>query len=118
MMTYGLWPVDMSGNAEPERLWAMFSSANFFDALGVHPILGRGFLPVEGMRPGGAPVVVISYRLWQSYFAGDRSIIGRTVQINKRPYAIIGITPTVFQGPQSGLGPIMGLHFMVVQGFA
>jgi len=117
LMTYALWPVDMTGNAKPERVWAMFSSANFFDALGVHPILGRGFLPVEGTKPGGAPVAVISYRLWQTYFGSDPSIIGRTVQINKRPYAIIGVTPAVFQGPQSGLRADMWLPVMMIQQF-
>jgi predicted permease len=118
LMTYALWPVDMTGNAKPERVWAMFSSANFFDALGVHPILGRGFLPVEGTKPGGAPVVVISYRLWQTNFGSDPSIIGRTVRINKRPYEIIGVTPGVFQGPQSGLRADMWLPVMMVQPFA
>jgi hypothetical protein len=118
LMTYAMWSMDMTGNAKPERVWAMFSSANFFDALGVHPILGRGFLPAEGMRPGGAPFVVISYRLWKIYFRSDPSIIGRTVQINKRPYAIIGVTPAVFQGPQSGLRADMWLRVMRVQQFA
>jgi putative ABC transport system permease protein len=118
LVTYALWPVDMTGNAKPERVWAMFSSANFFDALGVHPILGRGFLPFEGTKPGGAPVVVISYRLWQTYFGSDPSVIGRTVQINKRSYAIIGVTPAVFQGPQSGLRADMWLPLMMVQQFA
>ncbi len=90
----------------------------FFDALDVHPILGRGFLPVEGTKPGGAPVVVISYRLWQTYFGSDPSIIGRTVQINKRPYTIVGVTPALFQGPQSGLRVDMWLPVMMVQQFA
>ena len=118
LMTYALWSMDMAGDTKPERVWGMFASENFFDALGVHPILGRGFLPVDGTKPGGAPVVVISYRLWQTYFGGDSSIIGRTVQINKRPYSIVGVTPAVFQGPQSGLRTDMWLPVMMVQQFA
>jgi predicted permease len=118
LMTYALWSMDMAGDTKPERVWGMFASENFFDALGVHPILGRGFLPVDGTKPGGAPVVVISYRLWQTYFGGDSSIIGRTVQINKRPYSIVGVTPGVFQGPQSGLRTDMWLPVMMVQQFA
>jgi predicted permease len=103
LIVYSLWSVDIAGGAKPERVWAMFSSANYFDALDVHPMLGRGFLPVEGTEPGGAPVVVISHRLWQMHFDSDPSIIGKTIHINKRPYAIIGVTPAVFQGTQSGL---------------
>jgi predicted permease len=103
LIVYTLWSVDIAGSAKPERVWAMFSSANYFDALDVHPLLGRGFLPVEGTKPGGAPVVVISHRLWQMHFASDPSIIGKTIRINKRPYAIVGVTPAVFQGTQSGL---------------
>ena len=118
LMTYAMWSMDMTGNAKPERVWGMFASENFFDALDVHPILGRGFLPVEGTKPGGAPVVVISYRLWQTYFGSDPSIIGRTVQINKRPYTIVGVTPALFQGPQSGLRVDMWLPVMMVQQFA
>lgn len=117
LMTYALWSVDMTGDAKPERIWVMFSSANFFDALGLHPLLGRGFLPTEGAKPGGAPVVVISYRLWQSYFGGDSSIIGRAIQVNKRPYTIVGVTPAVFQGPQSGLRADMWIPVMMAQKF-
>ena len=117
LIVYSLWSVDITGNAKPERIWAMFSSANYFDALGVYPILGRRFLPVEGTKPGGAPVVVISYRLWQAYFGSDPSIIGRTIHINKRPYAIVGVTPAIFQGTQSGLRADMWIPVMMAQQF-
>jgi predicted permease len=117
LFTYSLWSVDMTGNAKPERVWTMFVSANYFDALSVHPILGRGFLPVEGTKPGGAPVVVISYRLWQTYFGGESSIVGRNIQINKRGYTIVGVTPAVFQGTQSGLRADMWIPAMMAQQF-
>ena len=117
LITYSLWSVDMTGNAKPERVWTMFASANYFDALGVHPVLGRGFLPVESTKPGGAPVVVISYRLWQTYFGGESSIVGRNIQINKRPYTIVGVTPPLFQGTQSGLRADMWIPATMVQQF-
>jgi predicted permease len=118
LIVYALWSVDITGSAKPERVWALFSSANYFDALDVHPILGRGFLPVEGTKPGGAPVVVISNRLWQMRFGSDPSIIGKTIHINKRPYAIVGVTPAVFQGTQSGLRADMWIPVVMVQQFA
>jgi predicted permease len=117
LIAYSLWSVDLTGEAKPERVWAMFSSANYLDALGVHPILGRGFLPVEGTKPGGASVAVISYRLWQTRFGSERSIIGRTIQINKRPYTVVGVTPPVFQGTQTGLRADMWIPIMMAQSF-
>ena len=117
LITYALWSVDITGSAKPERVWALFSSANYFDALDVHPILGRGFLPVEGTKPGGAPVVVISNRLWQMHFGSDPSIIGKTIHINKRPYAVVGVAPPVFQGTQSGLRADMWIPVVMAQQF-
>jgi predicted permease len=93
----------LTGAGKPERIYGALASANYFDVLGVRPILGRGFLPAEEQKPGGAPVVVISYGLWQSHFAADRAVLGRTIEINRHPYAIVGVTPRGFQGCKTGL---------------
>jgi predicted permease len=95
--------VSLKGKSKPERLWGMVTSANYFDVLGVRPILGRGFLPEEDKKPGGAPVAVISYRLWQTHFAANPSIVGQSVEINQHPYTIVGVTPAAFQGSQTGV---------------
>jgi predicted permease len=96
-------PISLTGKGKPERLSAMVASANYFDVLGVRPILGRGFLPAEDEKPGGAPVAVISYRLWQTHFASDPNIVGRTIELNQRSYSIVGVTPAAFQGSQTGV---------------
>ncbi len=96
-------PMSLTGKGKPERVWGMVASANYFDVLGVRPILGRGFLPAEDERPGGAPVAVISYRLWQTHFGGNPGVVGQTIEINQHPYTIVGVTPAVFQGSQTGL---------------
>ncbi|MFI5127453.1 MAG: ABC transporter permease [Candidatus Acidiferrales bacterium] len=114
---FQLFSMDITANAKPERAWGVLASADYFDALGIHAVLGRTFLPVEGTKPGGAPVVVISYRLWQTHFGGDRSIIGRVLEVNKHPYTIIGVTPPVFQGTQTGLRADMWMPLMMVQQF-
>lgn len=93
----------LTGTGKPERIYGALTSVNYFDVLGVRPILGRGFLPAEEQKPGGAPVVLISYGLWQSHFTADRSVIGRTIQINRHTYTIVGITPPGFQGCKTGL---------------
>src|SRR5216684_2148702 len=96
-------PMSLTGKGKPERVWGMLTSANYFDVLGVRPILGRGFLPAEDERPGGAPVAVISYRLWQTHFAANPGIVGQTIEINQHAFSIVGVAPAVFQGSQTGL---------------
>src|SRR4029077_455403 len=95
--------ISITGNGKPERIWGMVATANYFDVLGVRPILGRGFLPVEDEKPGGAPVAVISYRLWQTHFGANPEVVGQTIEINQHPYTIVGVTPAVFQSSQTGV---------------
>ena len=96
-------PMSLTGKGKPERFWGTLTSANYFDVLGVRPILGRGFLPAEDQTPGAAPVAVISYRLWQTHFGGNPDILNQTIEINQHPYTIVGVAPAVFQGSQTGL---------------
>jgi putative ABC transport system permease protein len=103
LITYSIWPVDMTGTAKPQRVWVMMVSANYFRFLGVRPILGRGFLPGEDKAAGTAPVAVISYRLWQRDFGAESSVVGRTIQVNHFPYTVVGVAPSAFQGTESGL---------------
>jgi predicted permease len=95
--------MSLTGKSKPERVWGMVASANYFDVLGVRPILGRDFLPEEDEKPGGAPVAVISYRLWQTHFGANANIVGQAIEINHHPYTIVGVTPAVFQGSQTGV---------------
>lgn len=73
-------------------------SANYFDALGVQPILGRGFEPGEDTGRNAHPVTVISYQLWQGRFKGDPQIIGRTQRLNGVMHTIVGVAPQGFYG--------------------
>src|SRR6266403_677260 len=73
-------------------------SANYFDAIGVHPILGRGFEPGEDTGRNAHPVTVISYQMWQDRFHGDPAIIGKTQVLNGLPHTIVGVTPKGFYG--------------------
>jgi putative ABC transport system permease protein len=94
----------LTGSGQPERIYAVLTSANYFDVLGVRPILGRGFLPAEeGGVEGSAAVAVISYDLWQSHFGGDPSVLDRRIQINRYPYTVVGVAPPKFHGCMPGL---------------
>ena len=73
-------------------------SANYFDAIRVHPILGGGFLPDEDSGRNDHPVTVISYQLWQGRFKGDPEIIGKTQRLNGVLHTIVGVAPEGFYG--------------------
>ena len=81
-----------------ERATGGIVSANYFDALGVRPILGRGFRPEEGSGRNAHPVTVISYRTWQDRYGGDPNIISRTQILNGVQHTIIGVAPEKFHG--------------------
>src|SRR5438270_529453 len=84
--------------ARVERTTGSIVSANYFDAIGVLPILGRGFLPGEDVGQSAHPVVVISYRLWQGRFNGDPHIVGKTQRLDGVIHTIIGVAPEGFYG--------------------
>jgi predicted permease len=111
----GTVPMSLTGNDKPERIWGTVATANYFTVLGVRPTLGRGFLPAEDEKPGGAPVAVISYRLWQTHFGANPDIVGRSIEINQRPYTIVGVTPALFQGSQTGLRSEIWVPITMVQ---
>jgi predicted permease len=73
-------------------------SANYFPALGVRLILGRGFEPAEETGRNGHPVTVISYRTWQDRYGGDAHIVGRTQMLNGQEHTIVGVTTAGFNG--------------------
>jgi predicted permease len=73
-------------------------SSNYFDAIGVRPILGRGFEPDEDTGNHAHPVVVISYQLWHDRFNADPAVVGKTQRLNNVPHTIIGVAPQGFNG--------------------
>jgi predicted permease len=95
--------ISITDSRNPERLYGAFVSADYFNVLGIRPILGRGFQPREEENPGGLPAVVISYGLWQSHFGADPSIIGKPIQLERILCTIVGVAPPDFQGCKTGL---------------
>src|SRR5713226_5276516 len=81
-----------------EILTGSIVSTNYFDAIGVHPLLGRGFEPGEDSGRNAHPVTVISYQLWQSRFKGDPAVIGKTQVLAGLPHTIVGVMPKGFYG--------------------
>ena len=89
----------LTGEGQPESITGYRFSANMLGVLGVQPALGRGFRAEED-RPGGPRVVLLSDKLWKRRYAGDRSILGRTITLNGQSYTVIGVMAPDFKHPQ------------------
>jgi predicted permease len=94
-----------AGHGNPSVVWPYIVSGNYFDALGAQPYLGRFIHASEEHGPNSMPEIVLSYALWHSHFHGDRAAVGRTVQINKHPFTIIGVAQPGFRGSELFFAP-------------
>lgn len=91
-------PASLAVGRQAEWVNAEIISAHAFDLLGVKPVLGRAFLPGEDRKAGASPVLIISERLWRRRFGGAASVIGRTVELNRHAFTIVGVAPASFLG--------------------
>ncbi len=87
---------NLSGIVQPETIKGQAVTSNFLSLIGVHPLFGRDFDPSED-KPGATPVVMLTYPLWQSHFAGRRDVIGRSVSLDGRGFTIIAVLPPDFR---------------------
>jgi putative ABC transport system permease protein len=85
----------LTGNSEPDQLWGIRVTSNFFHMFGVTPAVGRDFLPGED-QPGHDQEVILSYRLWQRRYGGDKSLVGKSITIDDKPYTLVGVLPRTF----------------------
>jgi putative ABC transport system permease protein len=84
-------PLNLTGAGQPEQVDVEEVSANFFSVLGVKPMLGRGFVEGESV-PGKGKVVVLSYSLWKSKFAGDPGVLGKSIHLDGQAITVVGVT--------------------------
>jgi putative ABC transport system permease protein len=96
---YRWWSPNLTGVEPPERLQGFLVTANFFDALGMKPIMGRNFTAEEN-QPGKDAVAIITHGLWQRRFGGDPEILNKTVTINTVVRKVIGVMPEDFNFPK------------------
>lgn len=96
----------LNGVGEPEQLRGTRASANFLELLGIHPALGRSFLPEEDQTDRGH-AVILTDSFWRSRFNADRSIVGRSMMLDGTPYTIVGVLPKSFgfTGGMNGFSP-------------
>src|SRR5262245_4691661 len=89
---------DGGARERAEVVWGELVRGNYFDVMGVKPMLGRGFLPEEDLAPNARPAVVISHSLWQRRFNADVGVVGRMIYLNGLPFTVIGVMPQSFLG--------------------
>ncbi|MBI3492345.1 MAG: ABC transporter permease, partial [Acidobacteria bacterium] len=105
LLAFRMVPLNVGEAARTERTFGLLVSGNYFSALGLRPALGRLVSPEEVVRPGGEPVVVISYDYWRTRLGGAAGVVGQSLRVNDRPLTIIGVAPERFQGT------VLGLYF-------
>lgn len=108
LAAYGNWSASIAGDGITERLQGARMSANTFEVLGIQAAAGR-LLRDDDDRPDAAPVVVISYRLWQRLYGGAAAILGQTVRINGAAFTVTGVLPAQFPWPLRGIDVITPL---------
>ena len=93
--------IALTGGAQPERAYIANVSGNYFDVLGIKPVLGRFFLPEE--ESSAVPNVVLGYSLWKTRYAKDPAIVGKSIEVARHPVTVIGVAPEGFVGAAPGL---------------
>jgi putative ABC transport system permease protein len=90
MALYSFTRYDITGSGKPEAITASPVSSDFFSVLGVQPLHGRTFLPDED-NPGKNHEVVLSYKFWQTHYAADPGVVGKSINFDGEPYTIVGV---------------------------
>ena len=108
-------PISFSEGRNADRVFAELVTGNYFETLGIVPALGRFFSAQEDRVPGGDPIMVIGYGMWQRRFGGNPSVLGRVVYVNERPVTIIGVAPPSFKGINAIFGPDLWIPSMMAE---
>ena len=88
----------LAADNRADRIAVAYVTGNYFSMLGVRPGYGRLILPSEGHAFGADPVIVLGHSFWKQRFNGDPSIVERTVQVNAKPFTVVGVVPEHFTG--------------------
>src|SRR6476620_7044633 len=91
-------PVPVGDGVDTRQALIVASSANFFEFFNAKPVIGRFFTAAEDQLPAGQPVAVLAFTYWQTQYAGDRRVLGRSLRIGTVPYTIVGVAPRGFDG--------------------
>jgi predicted permease len=109
--------MNVSYGDQTERVSGELVSGNFYEVLGVRPWAGRLFTQDDDRTPGAHPVVVLSYRFWESRFNKDPELIGKTILVNEHPMTVLGVAPPSFYGVDLSSNPDVRVPLMMTPVF-
>ena len=98
LAAYGVLELGFDSGKNPVSTWALETSGNYFDAIGLQPYLGRFYHASDEHGDNSAPDVVLFHSFWHTHFQDDRGVIGRVVRVNGHPFTVIGVAPPEFHG--------------------
>ena len=98
LVAYNISQAGLDSGKNASRAWVYDVSWNYFDVLEIQPYLGRVIHASDEHGPNSAPCIVLTYAYWHSHFQDDRGVVGRSVQLNKHSFKIVGVTPPGFRG--------------------
>ena len=91
-------PMNLAGGGRPDVVQCVPTAANFFSVVGAAPLIGRTWVAGED-QPGKNRIAVLSHKLWSSRYAGDRGVLGKTIELDSVPHTIVGVMPAGFLYP-------------------
>lgn len=100
LLTYGFLRAGLSVDKSSISSWGYSASGNYFDVLGIQPVLGRFFHASDEHGLGSAPYIVLSYDFWSRRFQSNPKVLGKTVLLNQHPFSVIGVAPKDFRGTE------------------
>jgi len=113
LVGYRLAPMELESTSGATRIWGLLATGNYFDTLGVHPLMGHFFHQADDLHPGSSPYAVLSYNAWRGRFGGDSGIVGKTIRINRLPYTVLGVAAADFHGTELWYWPEVWVPMMM-----
>jgi predicted permease len=104
-VAYRVDRVGLDAGSGAERIWGYLATGNYFDVVGLTPVLGRFFHADDEKGINSSPYIVLSYDLWRTRFQGALDTPGRTVRINGKPFTVLGVAPSGFRGTEAFIRP-------------
>ena len=110
---YRIAPMGFESNGVPSRVWGYLATGNYFDLMGVKPLIGRFFHQSDDVQRGASPYAVLSYNCWQARFGGNPGVVGSIVRINGLSYNVLGVAPKGFHGTELFYWPEVWVPMMM-----
>jgi predicted permease len=107
VLAFNFSAAGLDTGGDPSQIWVYEASGNYFDTLGLKPYLGRFFHASDEHGPNSSPYIVLSDAYWRSHFRGDPAVVGRTVQLNKHPFTVLGVAAPDFRGTELFFSPAL-----------